>query len=140
MREQLTEEELKIRYAYAWSTEDIKYDWDIKALGTELTFANKEFVFSEVNFYQEKGLYSNRDLYVLLKKYNGAEVVLNSPVYTVGMNDNSFGILSNIDSSVSSFSENEYIEIRTCFESECTDTKLISRQYLHPLVLDLCGW
>lgn len=127
-------------YAYAWSTEDMEFDLDVRASVTDLESINGDFTYNGISFLQDQGLYSNRELYVVLKKYNDSGLVYTSPVYTISMNENSFGTFTNMESTVKTFSENEYIEILTYFGSECTEEKMISRQYFRPTMFEFVGW
>lgn len=129
-----------VRYAYAWSTEDVTFDLNLTASATDLSFNNGAFTYSTIQFSENQGLYNNRNMYVIIKKHSDSDVVYTSPVYTVDMNGFSVGVLADMEASARSYLESEYMEILMYSSSNCTDKTLISRQFFCPTLFDLTDW
>ena len=127
------------RYAYAWSTEDISY-LDLEVTATEVSCVNGMFTYGSIQFSEAQELYNNRNIYVIIKKHSCSDVVYSSPVYAVNMNGISIGMLTDLDASARSYTQDEHIEILMYSANSCTDETLISKQFFYPALFDLNGW
>ncbi|MCL2049337.1 MAG: hypothetical protein FWG87_11500 [Defluviitaleaceae bacterium] len=108
---------------------------DIKTSVVGLEYDNGVYGYDAININDNFKVSINRQLYIVLKKYDSAGNITTSPDYPVTVNNNGFNLLASaIDTSFRNFTAEESIEILVYSDSAAQNQ--LNSQTILPLLLE----
>lgn len=130
----------EFKYACAWSQENINLELNLSSTLIDLSFEQGMFYYNSIKLFEKQGLYNDRNLYVFFRRYYDSSVSYGTQIYTVNMDEESIGMITDIELGAKSFNKDECLGILMYSAEDYRDETLISTQYFCPTVFDLTGW